>query len=81
MGCFLCALQGFLSLSFLYSREFMKSVKLDLNIYHTCDKFQRGIRELFLSFPGGFLKLYGIYENILHSFRGDFKILVKSDIF
>ena len=21
---------------------------------HTCDKFQRGIREVFLSFPGGF---------------------------
>ena len=23
-------------------------------IVHTCDKFQRGIREVFLSFPGGF---------------------------
>ena len=22
--------------------------------FHTCDKFQRGIREVFLSFPGGF---------------------------
>ena len=22
--------------------------------YHTCDKFQRGIRKVFLSFPGGF---------------------------
>ena len=22
--------------------------------HHTCDKFQRGIREVFLSFPGGF---------------------------
>ena len=48
---------------------------------HTCDKFQSGIREVFLSFPGGFLKLYRIYKNILHSFQGDFKISVKSDIF
>ena len=23
-------------------------------VMHTCDKFQRGIREIFLSFPGGF---------------------------
>ena len=48
---------------------------------HTCDELQRGIREVFLSFPGGFRKLYRIYKNILHSFPGDFKILVKSDIF
>ena len=48
---------------------------------HSCDKFQRGIREVFLSFPGGFSKMYRIYKNILHSFPGDFKILVKSDIF
>ena len=25
--------------------------------------------------------MYRIYKNILHSFQGDFKILVKSDIF
>ena len=25
--------------------------------------------------------MYRIYKNILHSFRGDFKILVKCDIF
>ena len=25
--------------------------------------------------------MYRIYKNILHSFLGDFKILVKSDIF
>ena len=47
----------------------------------TCDKFQRGTREVFLSFPGGFGKMYTIYKNILHSFQGDFKILVKGDIF
>ena len=35
MGCFLCALQDYLSLSFLYSHEFMNSLKLDLNIYMT----------------------------------------------
>ena len=46
---------------------------------NTCDKFQRGISEVFLSFPGGFLKMYRIYMNILHSFPGDFKILVKND--
>ena len=34
---------------------------------HTCEKFQRGIREVFRSFPGGFLKKkYRIYKNILH---------------
>ena len=48
---------------------------------HTCDKLQRGIREVFLSFPGGFWKMYRIYKKILHSFPGDFKILVKSGIF
>ena len=26
----------------------------ELRYLHTCDKFQRGIREVFLSFPGGF---------------------------
>ena len=25
--------------------------------------------------------MYRIYKNIFHSFQGDFKILVKSDIF
>ena len=25
--------------------------------------------------------MYRMYKNILHSFQGDFKILVKSDIF
>ena len=25
--------------------------------------------------------MYRIYKNILHSFQGDFKILVKSDIY
>ena len=48
---------------------------------HTCDKFQNGIMEVFLSFPGGFRKMYRIYKNILHSFPEDLKILVKSDIF
>ena len=30
-----------------------------LRAIHTCDKFQRGIREVFLSFPGGFEKCIG----------------------
>ena len=46
-----------------------------------CDKLQKGIREVFLSFPGDFRKMYRIYKNILHSCQGDFKILVKSDTF
>ena len=28
---------------------------------HTCGKFQKGIREIFLSFQGGLWKMYGIY--------------------
>ena len=38
-----------------------------------------------ISSPGAFgsgeLKMYRIYKNIVQSFQGDFKILVKSDIF
>ena len=32
-----------------FSKDETKKLKC-----HTCDKFQRGIREVFLSFPGGF---------------------------
>ena len=28
---------------------------------HTCDKLQKGIGEIFLSFQGGFSKMYRIY--------------------
>ena len=48
---------------------------------HTCDKFQKGIREIFLSFQGGLSKTYRIYRKILNSHEGDFKILVKSVYF
>ena len=41
----------------------------------TCDKFKKGIREVFFSFQGGFSKMYRIYRNILNSFQGDFLIL------
>ena len=48
---------------------------------HTCDKLQKGIREIFLSFQGGFSKMYRIYRKIFNSDEGDFEILVKSGIF
>ena len=47
----------------------------DLSL-HTCDKFQRGFREIFLS-----LGLWKIYRNIFHWHQGDFRILVKVVIF
>ena len=40
--------------------SYMKDVQIchcnnyDIILMHTCDTFQRGIREVFLSFPGGF---------------------------
>ena len=49
--------------------------------HHTCDKFQKGIREIFLSFQGGLLKMFRIYRKILNSDQGDFQILVKSGMF
>ena len=48
---------------------------------HTCDKLQKCIREIFLSFQGGFSKMYRIYRKILNSDEGDFEILVKSGMF
>ena len=42
---------------------------------HTCDKFKKGIREVFFSFQGGFSKMYRIYRKFLNSFQGDFLIL------
>ena len=48
---------------------------------HTCDKLQKGIREIFLAFQEGFSKVYRIYRKILNSDEGDFEILVKSGMF
>ena len=48
---------------------------------HTCDKLQKGIREIFLSFQGSCSKMYRIYRKILNSDEGDFEILVKSGMF
>ena len=48
---------------------------------HTCDKLQKGIREIFLSFQGGFSNMYRIYRKILNSDEGDFEILVKNGMF
>ena len=41
------------------------------------DKFQKGIREIFLSFKGDLSKKYRIYRKILNSDEGDFEILLK----
>ena len=48
---------------------------------HTCDKFQKGIREIFLSFQGGLSKKHTIYRKNLNSDEGDFEIAVKSIMF
>ena len=45
----------------------------NIDIVHTCDEFERGIREIFHSFQGGFRKMYRIYRKILGSFQGDFE--------
>ena len=42
-------------------------------VLHACDEFERGIREIFHSFQGGFRKMYRIYRKILGSFQGDFE--------
>ena len=44
---------------------------------HTCDEFECGIREIFLSFQGGFRKMYRLYRKILGSFQGGFEIFLK----
>ena len=48
---------------------------------HTCDKLQKGISEIFLSFQGGFSKMYRIYRKILNSDERDFEFLVKNGMF
>ena len=42
---------------------------------HTCDKFKKGISEVFFSFQGGFSKMYRIYREIINSNQGDFLVL------
>ena len=44
-------------------------------LMHTCDKFEKGIREVFFSFQGGFSKMYRTYRKIVNSHQGDFLIL------
>ena len=43
--------------------------------------FKEASGRFFFHFLEVFKKMYRIYKNILHSFPGDFKILVNSDIF
>ena len=52
-----------------------------VEMIHTCDKFEKGIGEIFLSFQGGLSKMYRIYRKILNSDEGDFQILMKSGMF
>ena len=49
---------------------------------HTCDKLQKGTGEIFLSFQGGFSKMYRIYRKILNPDEGDFgkKLYVLEEI-
>ena len=55
-------------------QQFKKSQNIKNEPPHeqTCDKFQKGIREIFLSFHGGLSKMYRIYRKILNSDGGDF---------
>ena len=54
----------------------------DFQMTHTCDKFQKGIREIFLPFQGGLSKMYKIkLRKLLNSDERDFQVLVKSGIF
>ena len=50
-------------------------------LVHTCDNFQKGIREVFFSFQGGLSNMYGINRVNLTSDEGDFEISVKSCMF
>ena len=54
---------------------------MKVNNTYTCDKFQRGIREIFISFQGSLSKMYRICRKILNLDEGDFKILLKSASF
>ena len=42
--------------NFFRKKNLKSKTFFQIYIEHTCNKFQRGIREVFLSFPGGFLK-------------------------
>ena len=49
-----------------------KKIEGHVEDWHRCDKFQKGIREIFLLFQGGLSKMYRIYRKILYSDEGDF---------
>ena len=65
----------------LEGREMLVGLISPQLIDHTCDKLQKGIREIFLSFQGGFSKMYRISRKMFNSDEGDFEILVKSGMF
>ena len=70
-----------LSIEYSHPQSDFRKDRLFSLLKHTCDKLQKGIREIFLSFQGGFSKMYRIYRKILNSDEGDFEILVKSGMF
>ena len=52
-----------------------------VKIPNKCGKFQRSIKEIFLSFQGGLRKMYRTYKKVLHLDEGDSNFFVKSGIF
>ena len=62
----------------MYTTTVVNILSKQITKAHTCDKFQKGIREIFLSFQGGFSKMYRIHKKILNPDEGGFEILIKS---
>ena len=52
-----------------------------LDHIHTCEKFQKDIREIFLSFQEGLSKCTEYAGKVLDSDEQDFEILVESGMF
>ena len=65
----------------LEGREMLVCLNFPPVTDHTCDKLQKGIREISFHFKAVFQKMYRIYRKILNSDEGDFEILVQSGMF
>ena len=62
----------------LFSRISCLNFILNIASVHTCDKFKKGIREVFFPFQGGFQKCIEYIGKLLNnSFQGDLLILFK----
>ena len=55
------------------NHEYFNEIKSNALGTHPCDKFEKGIRQTFLSFQVH-QKLYRIYREILNSDEGEFQI-------